>query len=84
MQLDEEARYVNNNYPWPGNVRELKNIAEQISVLATDKNVNAKELKRFLPDQPNINRLPVLHIQMDMTVMIFQTNARFCTSFFSI
>ncbi len=59
VQLDDEAKDVLINYPWPGNVRELKNIAEQISVLATDKLVSANELKRFLPNR-DINRLPVL------------------------
>jgi DNA-binding NtrC family response regulator len=59
IQLDDEAKDVLINYPWPGNVRELKNIAEQMSVLATDKNVNATELRRFLPDT-NFSRLPVL------------------------
>jgi transcriptional regulator with PAS, ATPase and Fis domain len=59
VQLDEAARDRLVNYTWPGNVRELKNIAEQISVLASDKSVNAAELQRFLPEQ-NMNRLPVL------------------------
>jgi DNA-binding NtrC family response regulator len=59
VQLDDEAKDVLINYPWPGNVRELKNIAEQISVLATDKLVSANELKRFLPNR-DFNRLPVL------------------------
>lgn len=59
VQLDDEARQILVNYPWPGNVRELKNMAEQISVLATDRMVNAKELSRFLPQTSN-NRLPVL------------------------
>lgn len=61
IQLDEEARQRLVNYPFPGNVRELKNIAEQISVLATDRQVNARELEKFLPvhDQ-SMNRLPVL------------------------
>jgi DNA-binding NtrC family response regulator len=59
VQLDDEAKDVLINYPWPGNVRELKNIAEQISVLATDKLVSANELKRFLPNR-DMNRLPVL------------------------
>ena len=59
VQLDEEAKQLLINYPWPGNVRELKNIAEQISVLSTDKNITAKELKKFL--QPyNSNRMPIL------------------------
>src|SRR5919107_1294385 len=50
VQMDDEARQRLMNYPFPGNVRELKNIAEQISVLATDKQVTAKELGRFLPE----------------------------------
>lgn len=60
IQLDDEARDMITNYPWPGNVRELKNIAEQISVLATDKHVTAKELRRFLPEPQVMNRLPML------------------------
>ena len=60
VQLDEEARQRLTNYPWPGNVRELKNMAEQISVLASDKSVDAKELSKFLPEAPSPNRLPVL------------------------
>lgn len=59
VQLDDEAKDVLINYPWPGNVRELKNIAEQISVLASDKLVSANELRRFLPNR-DTNRLPVL------------------------
>ncbi|RYY40835.1 MAG: sigma-54-dependent Fis family transcriptional regulator [Chitinophagaceae bacterium] len=59
IQLDDAARNRIQQYTWPGNVRELKNIAEQISVLATDKQVNAQELERFLPEA-NMNRLPVL------------------------
>jgi DNA-binding NtrC family response regulator len=57
--LDDEARARLVNYPWPGNVRELKNIAEQISVLSTDKLVTARTLLKFLPEN-NFNRLPVL------------------------
>jgi DNA-binding NtrC family response regulator len=59
VQLDEEARNMLVRYPWKGNVRELKNIAEQISVLSTEKQVTAQQLQRFLPES-NVNRLPVL------------------------
>jgi DNA-binding NtrC family response regulator len=58
VQLDDEAKSMLINYSWPGNVRELKNIAEQISVLATDRMVTANELRRFLPARES--RLPVL------------------------
>jgi DNA-binding NtrC family response regulator len=59
VQLNEEARQLLMNYTWPGNVRELKNIAEQISVLSKDKQVDAAELQAYLPEN-NFNRLPVL------------------------
>lgn len=59
VQLDEEARQLLVQYPWPGNVRELKNIAEQISVLSTDKQISARELGKYLQPYSN-NRLPVL------------------------
>jgi DNA-binding NtrC family response regulator len=59
VQLDEEAKNMLINYPWKGNVRELKNIAEQISVLTTEKLITAKQLRQFLPES-NVNRLPVL------------------------
>jgi DNA-binding NtrC family response regulator len=59
LQLDDDAKNVLMNYPWPGNVRQLKNIAEQISVLAHDKNISGAELKKFLPEA-NFNMLPVL------------------------
>jgi transcriptional regulator with PAS, ATPase and Fis domain len=59
VQLDEEAKNLLINYQWRGNVRELKNIAEQISVLSTEKQISARQLKQFLPDS-NVNRLPVL------------------------
>ena len=59
VQLNDEAINVLLSYPWPGNVRELKNIAEQISVLSQDKNINAAQIRGFLPEH-NYNRLPVL------------------------
>ncbi len=60
VQLDDDARNLLINYPWKGNVRELKNIAEQISVLSTEKQVGLSELSKFLPEAGNYNRLPVL------------------------
>ncbi len=59
VQLSEDAKNLLINYTWPGNVRELKNIAEQISVLSTDPNVDVESLRRFLPEKM-MNRLPVL------------------------
>lgn len=49
VQLDNSAQQIFLSYKWPGNVRELKNIAEQMSVLAADRMLNAQEIHRFLP-----------------------------------
>src|SRR3954467_7929336 len=59
VQLDDEAKNLLIHHSWKGNVRELKNIAEQISVLSTEKLINARQLRQFLPEA-NMNRLPVL------------------------
>ena len=59
VQLDDEAKNLLINHGWQGNVRELKNIAEQISVLSTNSQVNGNEMRRFLPANTT-NRLPVL------------------------
>jgi transcriptional regulator with PAS, ATPase and Fis domain len=59
VQLEEDARQILIAYPFPGNVRELKNIAEQVSVLSTDKSISGKELQQFLPFHHE-NRLPMV------------------------
>lgn len=49
VQLDPSAQQLLMRYPWPGNIRELKNIAEQVSVLSTDRLVTGAALEKFLP-----------------------------------
>lgn len=62
ISLLPDAREVLLNYHYPGNIRELKNIAEQVSVLASDKQVTGAEMARFLPQTRN-SALPVLSHQ---------------------
>jgi DNA-binding NtrC family response regulator len=59
VKLTDEARSMVLKYPWPGNVRQLKNVAEQVSILSTDKEISAQELVQIVPDITQ-NRLPVL------------------------
>ena len=47
------------SYSWPGNVRQLKNITEQISIIETNREINAAILQTYLPAQ-NTQRLPAL------------------------
>ncbi len=59
ISLDEDAKKLLINYSWPGNVRELKNIAEQVSVLSSNKLITADEMKQFIPNSYS-NDLPIL------------------------
>ncbi|MEY3369286.1 MAG: hypothetical protein RI973_2441 [Bacteroidota bacterium] len=58
VRLDEQARFLLENYRWPGNVRELKNVAEQISILSEKRMIDAEDLLRFVPNIQNRN-LPI-------------------------
>lgn len=58
IQLTEEAKRLLVSFPWPGNVRQLKNITEQISIIETNREISPEILRMYLPDQPQIERLP--------------------------
>lgn len=60
IQLTEDAKQVLLAYSWPGNVRQLKNITEQISIIETNREINASILQGYLPVQDNMQRLPAL------------------------
>ena len=60
LKLTREAEELLKNYRWPGNIRQLKNLAEQISVVETRREITAEVLKSYLPNIDKIN-LPALH-----------------------
>ncbi len=49
IQLDEEARWLLENYTWPGNIRELKNVAERLSILSEKREMTAVDLAEMMP-----------------------------------
>ncbi len=58
VRLEPDARTLLEAYRWPGNIRQLKNVAEQISVLESNRQISAEVLGKYLPaDEPN--SLPV-------------------------
>jgi transcriptional regulator with PAS, ATPase and Fis domain len=57
LSLDEEAVEILGNYPWPGNIRQLKNVTEQMSILETDRRIDADTLLGYLPETHR-SRLP--------------------------
>ena len=60
LKLTPEAIKLLENYYWPGNIRQLKNVTEQISIIEPSKEINARLLKKYLPDHRK-NELPVLY-----------------------
>lgn len=54
IKLTPDAVDLVERYGWPGNVRQLKNIVEQISVIETDRDIDAAKIASYLPEvQPN-------------------------------
>lgn len=51
VRLEDDARGMLVNYRWPGNVRQLKNVAEQISVIETNRNISGHDLLKYLPQE---------------------------------
>ena len=58
IQLDEHARALLTDYRWSGNIRQLRNVAEQVSVLEKERQINAARLRPYLPDRES--QLPAL------------------------
>ena len=57
ITLTEDAKAMMLRYKWPGNVRQLKNITEQMSVLSTEREIDAKALAQFIPEDPESTEL---------------------------
>ncbi len=55
IRLKDDAQSLLMRYHWPGNVRQLRNIAEQISVLESDRSIDADTLLHYLPDASSRN-----------------------------
>ncbi len=53
IKLEDSAVEILVKYRWSGNIRQLRNIAEQISVLETERTVSAQTLLSYLPQEGN-------------------------------
>ncbi|SHG08332.1 regulatory protein, Fis family [Flavobacterium segetis] len=51
LKLDENAIPLLQKFRWSGNIRQLRNVAEQISVLETNRDITAATLQSYLPEQ---------------------------------
>ena len=51
LKLDEAAVQVLQKFRWSGNIRQLRNVAEQISVLETQRDITGATLQSYLPTE---------------------------------
>ncbi|WP_373810956.1 sigma-54 interaction domain-containing protein [Porphyromonas macacae] len=60
LRLSDDARELIKRYRWPGNVRELKNITDRISILESERLIDASVLEHYLPEDAKMPLHPVL------------------------
>ncbi|MFG4002729.1 sigma-54 interaction domain-containing protein [Flavobacterium aquidurense] len=51
LKLDDDAVQLLQKFRWNGNIRQLRNVAEQISVLETNRDISLATLKSYLPTE---------------------------------
>ncbi|GAA3729035.1 MULTISPECIES: sigma-54-dependent Fis family transcriptional regulator [Flavobacterium] len=49
LKLDDDAVQLLQKFRWSGNIRQLRNVAEQISVLETNRDISLATLQSYLP-----------------------------------
>ncbi len=54
LKLEEGAVQLLQKFRWNGNIRQLRNVAEQISVLETNREISAATLQSYLPVQGSV------------------------------
>ena len=60
ITLTEDAKKIMLKFKWPGNVRQLKNITEQMSVLSTEREIDANTIHQFIPEDPESTQLAMI------------------------
>lgn len=58
IKLEQQAIQYIQQYRWDGNIRQLRNIAEQISVIETKREIDLATIQSYLPNRER--NLPVL------------------------
>lgn len=59
IRLSDDAIALLQKFRWAGNIRQLRNVAEQISVLESERNISLACLNGYLPNAGNSN-LPAI------------------------
>lgn len=54
IRLTDEAFELLKSYDWPGNIRQLKNVAEKVTILSPERQINAEILSSYMPGQNSV------------------------------
>ena len=65
VRLNDEAKQLRIKYRFPGNIRQLRNIAERMSVLETERDVQVEQLRKYLPVESTLPALSGNGIKTD-------------------
>jgi DNA-binding NtrC family response regulator len=68
LKLDEGGQVLQ-KFRWSGNIRQLRNVAEQISVLETNRDITAAILQSYLPSEGS-NLPSVIKIKKAMAILV--------------
>lgn len=79
LRLDDDAVQLLQKFRWSGNIRQLRNVAEQISVLETNRDISLATLQSYLPAEGS--NLPSV-INDSKKKAILALKETFCTKCF--
>jgi transcriptional regulator with PAS, ATPase and Fis domain len=60
VRLSPDAVRILEDHRWPGNIRQLKNIAEQLSVIESERDINGTILLKYLPNY-QASKVPAIY-----------------------
>ncbi len=72
VRLAPDAVHALEQYRWPGNIRQLRNLAEQLSVVETDREVSAETLLNYIPEIAQ-TKLPARNADSPLSQSEFNT-----------
>jgi len=79
LKLDDNAVLALQKYRWSGNIRQLRNVAEQISVLETNRTISAITLQSYLPNEGS--NLPSIIKEKNQIVILVQKETSYTKCF---
>lgn len=67
LDLEDSGSQQLMSYRFPGNIRQLKNLAEQITLLESERKITGTIIKKYLPKE-NVSSLPTLFSKNDSSL----------------